>query len=294
MEMLKTEHLFDVFLEADSGRSALCLAAEHAVDLVLCDLDLPAQDGLGFLDRFRRDLRNEIIPVLALGGKAAPRKLVEGLRRGANDYLCKPFSRDELCARVRNHLRTKLLQDEVKRRNQELEAINAELTRSATTDPLTGLFNRRHFMQRAHEEVKRAQRYQRCFGLLMLDVDHFKRLNDEFGHLAGDEVLVVLASVVKGTLRETDLLARFGGEEFIIGLPETGPTGAAVVAERLRQRVAAAPLPGVDRSVTVSVGAAALPTDGVESVDQLIQLADDALYRAKSQGRNRAITHGVG
>jgi diguanylate cyclase (GGDEF)-like protein len=293
-QMLEPEHMFDLFLEAENGEEALRLASEHALDLVLCDLDLPDRDGFGFLDRFRRDLRNEIIPVLALGGRMALRRKVEGLRRGASDYIVKPCSRDELCTRVRNHLRTKLLLDDLQRRNRELEAINAELTRSATSDPLTSLCNRRHFMRRAHEEVRRAQRYQRCFGVIMLDIDHFKRINDSFGHLAGDEVLVTVASVLRETLRETDLLARFGGEEFILGLPETGPTGAAVVAERVRSRIAAAAMPRLDQGITVSMGGAALPTPGVESIEQLIQLADAALYRAKGEGRNRVIVHGVG
>jgi diguanylate cyclase (GGDEF)-like protein len=294
VQMLQPEHLFDVFLEAENGQEALRLASEHTVDMVLCDLDLPDLDGFAFLDRFRRDLRNETIPVVALSGRVALRRKVEGLRRGANDYLVKPCSRDELCARVRNHLRTKLLQDELTRRNQELEAINVELTRSATTDPLTGLLNRRHFMRRAHEEVRRAQRYERCFGVIMLDIDHFKRVNDSLGHLAGDEVLVTVSSVLRASLRDTDLLARFGGEEFILGLPETGPTGAAVVAERVRSLIAAAPMPRLSETITVSVGASALPTTGVESIEQLIQLADAALYRAKSEGRNRAVIHGVG
>ncbi len=292
VKMLEEDHIFDVLLEAENGQAGLRLAASHAVDIVLCDLDMPDLDGFGFLDRFRADPRNETVPVLMLSGTGAAEKKVEGLHRGANDYIVKPCSRDELCARVHNYLRMKLLQDELKRKNQELETINAELARSAITDPLTGLHNRRHFMKRANEETKRALRHGRCFGLLMMDVDHFKRINDGFGHQVGDDVLVMVAGTLQKTLRESDLLARFGGEEFIIGLPETGREGAAVLADRLRQIVGSTPMPGVDRPVTISVGVACVPSPGVETVDQLISRADAALYRAKREGRNRIVTDG--
>jgi two-component system cell cycle response regulator len=287
MKMLEEDRLFDVLLEAENGQTGLRIAASQPVDLVLCDLDMPDLDGFGFLDRFRADTRNETVPVLMLSGTGANEKKVEGLHRGANDYIVKPCSRDELCARVRNYLRMKLLQDELKRKNHELESINAELARSAITDPLTGLHNRRFFMKRAQEEIKRALRHGRCFGLLMLDVDHFKRINDTFGHQVGDDVLVAVAGCLKKTLRESDLLARFGGEEFIIGLPETGREGSDTLADRLRQVVGGHAMPGLDRAVTVSVGVAYVPSAGVESVDQLISRADAALYRAKREGRNR-------
>jgi two-component system cell cycle response regulator len=292
VKMLEEDHLFDLLLEAENGQTGLRMAAGQAVDLVLCDLDMPDLDGFGFLERFRAEPRNETVPVLMLSGTGASEKKVEGLRRGANDYIVKPCSRDELCARVRNYLRMKLLQDELKRKNQELESINAELARSAITDPLTGLHNRRHFMRRANEETKRAQRHGRCFGLLMMDVDHFKRINDGFGHQVGDDVLIAVAAGLRKTLRETDLLARFGGEEFIIGLPETPRDGSAILADRLRQIVATTAMPSVDRAVTVSVGVACVPSPGVDSVDQLISRADAALYRAKREGRNRVVLDG--
>jgi diguanylate cyclase (GGDEF)-like protein len=285
LRMLNGSGLFDVILEADDAATALMLAAGH-VDLVLCDLDLPGGGGLAFLDRFRADPGNATIPVLMLMGRGTDEQRAEGLRHGANDYLIEPCTHDEMCARVGGYLRMKLLLDELKGKNRELELLSAELARTALTDPLTGIDNRRHFMHRAQEELKRARRYERSFSLLMIDVDHFKRINDDFGHTIGDQVLVALAATIHKALRETDMLARYGGEELIIGLTETGREGALVVAERLRRLVASTSIAGLERRVTISVGVAALGKD-VESVEQLIERADAALYRAKREGRDR-------
>jgi two-component system, cell cycle response regulator len=286
-ETLQEQGLFDEYLEAENGWAGLKLALTRPVDLVLCDLEMPGLDGFGFILRFRADPRTKMIPVLMLSGQGSPEKKVEGFARGANDYLVKPCHPAELCARVKNYLKLKLLQDEIAAKNRELSRMNSELAELATTDALTGVHNRRHFMSRATEELKRCRRHRHQFGILLFDADHFKRINDTLGHAQGDKVLVAIAGSLRKALRETDLVARFGGEEFVVGLPETPLDHTMMVAERLRAGIEALEIEGMDRPVTVSVGVCAYPASTSDSVSEMIALADEALYRAKATGRNR-------
>jgi diguanylate cyclase (GGDEF)-like protein len=286
-ETLQQAGLFDEYLEAENGWAGLRLALTQPVDLVLCDLEMPGLDGFGFIMRFRADTRTKTVPVLMLSGQASPEKKVEGFARGANDYLVKPCHPAELVARVKNYLKLKLLQDEIAEKNRELSRMNTELAELATTDALTGVHNRRHFMSRATEELKRCRRHRHQFGVLLFDADHFKRINDTLGHAQGDKVLVAIAASLRKALRETDLVARFGGEEFVVGLPETPLEHTMMVAERLRAGIEALEIDGMDRPVTVSVGVCAYPASTSDSVSEMIALADEALYRAKANGRNR-------
>lgn len=178
----------------------------------------------------------------------------------------------------------------------ERKRVEQELRRMATTDPLTGLWNRRRFMELSEGELSRLRRYGRPVSVLMLDIDHFKAVNDTNGHAAGDEALCLLADLCRAELRETDHLGRLGGEEFAVLLPETGLDEAADVAERLRQRLAAGafPLPcGVTLRMTVSIGVASCAEDDT-TVDGALGRADRALYRAKNGGRNRVAVEATG
>jgi diguanylate cyclase (GGDEF)-like protein len=286
-ETLQQAGLFDEYLEAENGWAGLRLALTQPVDLVLCDLEMPGLDGFGFIMRFRADTRTKTVPVLMLSGQASPEKKVEGFARGANDYLVKPCHPAELVARVKNYLKLKLLQDEIAEKNRELSRMNLELAELATTDALTGVHNRRHFMQRAVEELKRCRRHRHHFGMLILDADHFKRINDTLGHPQGDRVLVAIAQTLRKALRETDLVARFGGEEFVVGLPETPLEQTIFVAERLRQSIEALQIEGQPWPVTVSIGVCAYPVANTDDVQEMLKLVDDALYQAKASGRNR-------
>ena len=182
------------------------------------------------------------------------------------------------------------------RRAQALEttrADNRRLEALATTDPLTRVLNRRALLDRLTAEVDRARRYDSSLALLLFDVDHFKEINDTAGHLAGDSVLRQLGALLEDAVRKVDVVARYGGEEFVAMLPETSSEGAAVFAERLRERIAAQSFDiGGQRSVrlTVSIGIATFPSSGVASTDDLFARADEALYRAKSGGRNQVRT----
>jgi diguanylate cyclase (GGDEF)-like protein len=158
----------------------------------------------------------------------------------------------------------------------------------AYVDGLTGIHNRRYFEMRIVEELERASRFQGRVALIMVDIDHFKRLNDEFGHILGDEVLRCIAGILKQQLRKVDMVCRYGGEEFAVVVPETTGDNAMVVAEKLRRQIECHPFPGVPRPVTMSCGVADYPSHGVTR-DEVVAAADGALYRAKQAGRNRVM-----
>jgi diguanylate cyclase (GGDEF)-like protein len=284
---LTSAGLFTTIREATDGVEGLELARAATPDLVLCDLDMPNADGFAFLRAFRADPKNENVPVLMLSGTDTSDTMVDGFALGATDYIVKPCDPAELCARVKSYLRLKVLQDQLQEKNLELEAKNAELSTMAITDPLTGLHNRRYFIERAEQELKRSQRGGHSFALLIVDVDHFKRVNDTLGHPQGDAVLVGLARVMRERRRQTDILARFGGEEFVLCLPETDEAEAAIVAEKVRREVEEASFPGVPWAVTVSIGVSAYPAHEAHSVATMLSRADAALYAAKAAGRNQ-------
>lgn len=274
--------LFSSCREAENGIEGYKAVLAGAPDLILCDLVMPSVDGFKFLNlvRARADLRD--IPVILLTGRAEVGVKIRGLELGASDYVTKPFDPGELLARIKVQLKIKALQD-------ALRASNEQLRELSSVDPLTKLFNRRYFMQALEAEYARSVRYATPLSFLMLDIDHFKRLNDTYGHQAGDEVLRGLADLLRVRVRGSDVAGRYGGEEFCVLLPHTGLQGAAELAERIRAAVEGTPIEarGERLGITVSVGAAACPGPRVATADDLIRLADEALYEAKAAGRNR-------
>jgi diguanylate cyclase (GGDEF)-like protein len=224
------------------------------------------------------------IPLLFTTVHSDTRLKVQGLSEGAVDYVTKPFINEELVARVRVQLRIKALQDELTAKNARLE----ELSR---IDYLTQLSNRRHLMEVLNAEFSRAVRHGGALSLVLADIDHFKRTNDQFGHPVGDRCLQLVANTLLGQLRKSDHAARFGGEEFAMVLPETEAEGAAVVAERFRQAVASSYLlvEGKRVPMTVSLGVATFHAGNINSIERLLKVADDALYAAKGAGRNRVV-----
>ena len=201
---------------------------------------------------------------------------------GANDFLNKPVDSLEMQARVQVHHR-------LARTIHELEVSKAALAEQATTDSLTHLSNRRQFYTQAEQNLATCRRYSHDMSVLLLDIDHFKKVNDTYGHHAGDEVLVRIAQLLKGMARLGDTVARFGGEEFSVLLPETKRLGAAVMAQRIRAVIEKEEIivEGRQIPVTVSIGVATLAAEEVESIDQLLNIADRRLYLAKNNGRNR-------
>lgn len=294
------------FLEAHDGAQALSAIRAQRPDLIVMDIEMP---GLGGVEVCRIVKANQgesgfgFIPVILMTARQGPGK-VEGLELGADDYLVKPFDMLELSARVKSMLRLKVLQDTLIEKNRELDRANKELDRRreellalSRTDALTGLFNRRFFEERLQSEFARSNRYRAPLSCLMIDVDHFKKLNDAYGHPFGDKVLVEVAKVAKAALRDVDVLARYGGEEFIALLPETAPRDAFRVADRLREGIEQLN-PVFQRgdekttvSVTASLGVATFPEAHISDAEMLLRCADDALYAAKKVGRNRVVQH---
>ena len=257
---------------AANGQDGLEMAKREKPDLVLLDVDMPGLSGIDVCRRMKAEDDLCMIPIIFLSGAGGAEEKARGLDIGAVDYISKPFDAFELRARVRAALRTKHLQD--------------LLIEYAHIDPLTGLPNRRALMEYLGREWARLQRHGGKLSLIMADIDHFKGVNDTFGHDAGDRVLQEVGRILRGECRHEDLPARYGGEEFAIIVPDVPATEAAGLAERCRQRIEEARV-CVGANVlqtTISLGVA--DARDLPSAEILIRHADDMLYKAKSAGRN--------
>ena len=266
----------------DNGKAAVDRVGQGGVDLVMMDVVMPGLSGIDCCRLIKTMTADTFLPVMLVSGKSDTESRVEGLRIGADDYVCKPFDERELLARVNGMLRIKRLHDHV-------QASRARLEQLSVVDELTGLYNYRYLHSRLVEEYKRAERYHEPLACAMIDVDHFKRVNDTYGHDVGDVVLREVGARLKTGLREIDVVARYGGEEFMLVLPGTHSSGAIVVADRLWRAVSRPPIRvGTNElRVTVSIGVAFYPSRDVNAKDELVKAADRALYQAKSEGRDR-------
>jgi two-component system cell cycle response regulator len=278
---------YDV-VEAVHGEEALAKVRDEKPDLILLDVMLPDIDGYEISRRLKGDESLPYIPIILVTARDSTEDKVTGLDAGADDYLTKPINFPELEARVRSMLRIKRLQDELEEKNRELERISI-------TDGLTGLFNHKHIHGLLNDEFERSHRTGERLTVAMFDLDRFKGVNDTYGHQAGDRVLQEMAEILKITAREIDKLGRYGGEEFITILPETGIDDGAVFVERVRREVARHHFDiGKDEPIqmTISAGVAEFPGDDqAVSPEALVRCADEALYAAKTSGRNRVIRY---
>jgi two-component system, cell cycle response regulator len=288
LETLRSVHLFDNISEAGDGIEGLKVLATTPIDLILCDLMMPKMDGFQFLAAVKKNEEFRHIPVIILSDRRESRTKVKGLENGACDYITKPFDAGELIARIMVQLNIKSLQDDMRKTNELLKELSI-------TDHLTHLYNRRYMMEELEMEFHRALRKKGDLCLVLIDVDHFKLVNDTYGHQNGDMILAALAEALQVELRRYDLAARYGGEEFAMVLPDTSLREGIMVAERLRRAVQEItfPPPMENLAITVSQGIAALPSPRITTVDVLISAADKALYRAKKKGRNRIETMAV-
>jgi diguanylate cyclase (GGDEF)-like protein len=261
-------------LDAEQG---LAMAVDLGPDLILLDVDLPLVTGFEVCKRLKDNPLTAQIPVIFLTGATEVYSKVQGFDLGAVDYVTKPFDPAELRARVRAALRVKRYHDILAARSH--------------IDGLTGIWNRAYFNQRMGEECSAAQRYGRTISLVLLDLDHFKGLNDAHGHPFGDLVLQTLGDLFNAVLRATDAPCRYGGEEFAVILTETDLDGAKITGERVRQALSEVQFHprGGRVQVTASIGIAcsSIFDRGALSVSGMVTAADDALYRAKHEGRNR-------
>jgi two-component system cell cycle response regulator len=276
---LDSHHAVNV--EADA-HEALFRAAEDNVDLIIVSLGLASFDGLRLCSQIRALERTRNLPILAVADLEDRQRVLRGLELGVNDYLTRPVDRNELLARVRTQLRQKRYADSLREKVQQ----SIEL---ALIDPLTGLNNRRFLENHLATMLDNARMRRTPLTLMILDIDHFKRVNDTYGHDCGDEVLKSFADRLRGIVRGGDLLCRLGGEEFVIVMPNVEISAAARIAERARQAIEqelfVVDVGGRAIPVTTSIGVAERGPD--DDTSSLFRRADRALYRAKSEGRNR-------
>ena len=270
---------------ADNGKEALELFIDQHFPIVVTDWTMPVMDGLELCKAIRSGESAHYTYIIFLTGKEDEKELLQALEAGADEYLIKPFIYPRLKARLKTA-----------KRILRLIASNRENRRMSITDPLTGSFNRMYLTERLPQEIARARRYGHPLSVILIDIDHFKRVNDSLGHLAGDHVLKEFVEILQQQVRtEIDWVNRFGGEEFLVVLPETSVRAAMALAERIRVAVETAPIRIKNQKeifITASLGVAALmpgKSDTESSFDLLIDRADQSLYKAKQFGRNSVV-----
>ncbi len=297
--ILKTPEL-EIATAASGDKALQTLLEQPNISLILMDVQMPGMDGFETAELIRGQRKFQELPILFI---TAVYQSDDFARRsfdvGAFDYITKPVDSSVLKSKVQVFLTLERQKKELAQANAQLQAeiivrkkAEEQLTVLATTDPLTNALNRRHFMTLAEIEFERASRYDNNLSVIMIDLDHFKQVNDSHGHATGDLVLQELVVICQSTLRSIDIVARYGGEEFVILLPETDIDGALLTAERLRQRIEAATIGTLEGplSTTASFGVACLDEEQQLSVETLLDHADQALYAAKAAGRNRVMT----
>jgi diguanylate cyclase (GGDEF)-like protein len=249
---------------------------------------MPEMDGLELCRAIRKNTYPGYVFIILLTAKDSKDDIIRGLGAGADDYLTKPFSHAELVARINTGKRVLELERSLKDANEEIRILSI-------TDPLTGTYNRGYLTERLPQEIKRARRYSRALSIILCDIDHFKKVNDTYGHLVGDRVLKDFAQCIRHSIRhDVDWTARYGGEEFLIVLPETDANGASVMAERLKSELSqrVTETQGKKISITASFGVAGFCPDTPDemiSPEAMISKADKYLYQAKREGRNRVM-----
>jgi two-component system, cell cycle response regulator len=276
---------------ASDGAEGMQVASSREFDLIIVSLNLTSTDGLRLASHLKSSERTRNVPIVMLGEENDLPRIAHGLEMGANDYLIRPIDRNELLARVRTQVRRKRFQDRLK--------ASYEISLSmALTDSLTGLYNRRYFDTHVQKMIETNQANRKIMAVLILDVDKFKSVNDTHGHAVGDEVLRTFAARLKDAVRGFDLVARLGGEEFVVVLPDITPDLAYVIAERLRQSFGSRPVkcavPGGELVVTASIGGKVISHDKTINADDAMREADEALFQAKNNGRDQTVFVGVG
>ncbi len=273
----------------EDGKSAIKTIKTQDIDLVVLDLILPDMSGNEVCRWLKLNQDTRGIPIIMLTAKGSTSDKVASLTAGADDHLTKPFNESELSARIYACLRTKALQDELREKNRQLEELLTKLEILAITDSLTQIYNRRYFESVIEKEFENTLRYKTPASCMMIDIDNFKSINDDFGHRIGDIVLKSIAQIIKNNLRKVDVVARWGGEEFIAILPRTTKEDTFIAAQRILKAISDNKFEGVNRSVTVSIGIASIPDESIDNAEKLIHKADTAMYEAKKCGRNRVI-----
>jgi diguanylate cyclase (GGDEF)-like protein len=266
----------------DGVEALQALDQENSPKLVVLDWMMPNSDGLEVCRMIRKRNQEPYTYVILLTANTQRGQIIEGLEAGADDYIVKPFDPHELRARLRAGRRIVEL-------HEQLASAHKQLKFEATHDSLTGFLSRAAIVEALEKESARAERQRSALAVLMADIDHFKRINDTYGHLAGDAVLRKTAQRITASIRQYDSVGRYGGEEFLIVSPGCSLADAAYLAERLRQSVCEKFIDASGREINVSVSLGVAATSGMNQSSQLLCAADEALYRAKNGGRNRIV-----
>ena len=270
----------------ENGRQALKKFEEKFFPIVLSDWMMPEMDGFQLCQALREKIWPGYIFIVLLTGKDAKEDVIAGLGAGADDYLTKPFNQAELIARLNTGRRFLELEQSLRQANEKIRILSI-------TDPLTGCFNRGYMNECLVREVKRSRRYERPLSVVLCDIDHFKTVNDTFGHQAGDQVLINVVQSINEVIRsDVDWLARYGGEEFLLVLPETDAKSAILLAERIREQIYEKPTRtnGAEIGITASFGVGGIDIgiqDNRICSETMIAMADKYLYVAKQEGKNR-------
>jgi diguanylate cyclase (GGDEF)-like protein len=247
---------------------------------------MPDMDGFETYNYIRNTENNIRTPIIFLTAKVDVENVVKSFEMGAVDYIRKPFNTMELKARVKTHIELSKMREELARKNKLLQEANDELKILASTDPLTSLVNRRTLLFLLDKEQSRFKRNNKPFSIIIADIDSFKRVNDTYGHNFGDYVIASIADLFRKSVRAQDCIARWGGEEYLILMPETDCTGAVIIAEKLRNTIESFVFQNNDISIHVTMTFGVSSYDNIMDTDLLINKADSALYSGKEKGKN--------
>jgi len=266
---------YDV-IDTTSGKEALSIVEEEKIDLILLDIMMPEMDGYEVCKKLKSNINTKDIPVVFITAKTDEESIERAYSIGGSDYVTKPFLPRELLARVKRELQLKSYQEELKL--------------LASIDPMTKLYNRRYFNEIA-ANILNGERRNACeLSLMILDIDTFKNINDTYGHTIGDEVIIFISDILRKNQRKSDVICRYGGEEFVVLLPETSLEDAVLVAEKMRNCIAESMVSvGGEESfkVTVSIGVSNIDILNEPNIEAALSIADQALYEAKNSGKNR-------
>lgn len=266
---------------ASNADEAIGLLEQNTIHIVITDIMMAGMNGLELTDQIKKNYKADVI---VMTGYSADYSYEEAINKGASDFVFKPIRFEELLLRLKRVLNERKL-------SEERAEMMKKLNRLATTDGLTKLYNSRSFYNHLESEADRSARYKRPLSLLFLDIDHFKKFNDAYGHLEGDKVLIKIGEIIMSCLRGLDTAYRYGGEEFTIILPETIGTEAGTVGNRIRSAIEEEKFSPEDSgSVTVTISIGATQFDPSEEMSSLIQRADKAMYMSKQKGRNQVTT----
>jgi diguanylate cyclase (GGDEF)-like protein len=259
-----------------NGKEVFEIISQIDIDLILLDIMMPEMDGYEVCEKLKRDPNTKNIPIIFITAKTDEDSIEKAYDVGGSDYITKPFKPKELLARVKRELKLQELQNELKL--------------LASTDPMTKLYNRRHFTSISEHTLELAKRSKQEISLIMIDIDKFKNVNDTYGHQVGDEVIIFLANSLLSSQRTSDVICRYGGEEFVILLPNTSKTDALKVAETTRKMIEKSSISlenTQDLKFTISLGVSDVNIENEVNIETALKRADNALYRAKESGRNR-------